>query len=68
MELLKTIQKAGKKEHLWQANAWILERCKAFGGEFKLNKDDKGSGNVVVQIAINHPAMKQAASELEKED
>jgi hypothetical protein len=70
LELLKTIQKAGQKEHLWQASAWILERNKAFEDEFKLNKVDKGSGNVVVQIAINHPCLNEPETidcDIEKE-
>ena len=71
MELLGRIATAGQKPHLWQASAWILERNKAFGDEFKLNKDDKGSGNVVVQIAINHPCLNESetvACEQEDED
>jgi hypothetical protein len=67
LELLKTIQKAGQKPHLWAAAAWCLERNKVFGDEFKLNQGSKGTGQVVVQIAINHPAMQQVASELENE-
>jgi transposase len=57
LELLKTIQKAGQKEHLWQANAWILERNKVFEDEFKLNQDKGTRSFVVVQIAINHPSV-----------
>jgi hypothetical protein len=68
LELLETIQKAGKKEHLWMASAWLLERNKTFEDEFKLNQGSKGAGQVVVQIAINHPAAVKAASELEKEE
>jgi hypothetical protein len=68
LELLKTIQKAGQKPHLWAASAWLLERNKVFEDEFKLNQDKGRAGNVVVQIAINHPAAAKAASELEKEE
>ena len=68
-ELIERIRSSGEKPHLWAANAWILERNKAFGDEFKLNKDDKGQGNVTVQIAINHPALNQpqeVACDIEK--
>jgi hypothetical protein len=68
LELLKIIQEAGKKPHLWQASAWILERNKTLGDEFKLNQGSKGTGPVVVQIAINHSALQQAACEEEKEE
>lgn len=66
-ELLNRIRTASEgRPHLWAANAWYLERNKAFGDEFKLNKDDQGRGNVVVQIAINHPAMQPQAITVEQ--
>jgi hypothetical protein len=69
-ELLGTIKKASQKPHLWASAAWILERNKAFGDEFKLNKEDKGRGNVVVQIAISHPCLNKPETidcDIEKE-
>jgi hypothetical protein len=70
LELLKTIQKAGQKEHLWQAAAWTLERNKVFGDEFKLNQGSKGTAPVIVQIAINHPCLNEPETihcDIEKE-
>ena len=57
MELLGRIQEAGKQPHLWTANAWLLERCKAFEGEYAPpNVRNPGQvGNIVVQVAVGHP-------------
>lgn len=67
-ELLERIRKASEgRPHLWASSAWYLERNKAFGDEFKLNKDDQGRGNVVVQIAISHPAMQPQVEVIEGE-
>lgn len=57
-ELLENIKKAGRKEHLWQSNAWILERSPAFKGEYAQPKaQGQGAASINVQINVgSHPA------------
>lgn len=57
-ELLGQIQKAGKNNHLWAANAWLLERSKIFKGEYDPPhvREARGqTGNITVQIAVMSP-------------
>jgi len=51
LKLLDRIDEAGNKT--WFANAWILERNKAFKGEFAQPKaSPAGSGNIQINVVV----------------
>jgi hypothetical protein len=56
LELLENIKKAGKKDHLWQANAWLAERNKMFDGDYhQPSVRNKGPGNIEITINLGNP-------------
>ena len=70
LDLLSSIDKARHKN--WFAAAWILERNKVFGGEFKQQAAQSQGSAVNIQINVAHPGMVQVSqvqetdSDLEK--
>jgi hypothetical protein len=54
-KLLGRIDKASEKN--WFAAAWILERNKVFGGEFKQQAATNQGAAVNIQINVAHPGL-----------
>jgi len=63
--LLGRINKASEKN--WFAAAWILERNKVFGGEFKQQAAQSQGAAVNIQINVAHPGLVQV-SQVQEQD
>ena len=56
LELIGNIKKAGEKEHLWQANAWLAERNKMFEGDYhQPSVRNKDAGNIQINVNLGSP-------------